>query len=53
LLALRRLSLVSGHARRGGRLLELTDDRIEVVARRSGYAAAVTMRAQFGSRLRT
>jgi transcriptional regulator GlxA family with amidase domain len=35
------------------RLLERTDDPIEIVARRSGYDAAVTMRAQFGARLRT
>ncbi len=35
------------------RLLERTDDPIEVVARRAGYEAAVTMRAQFAARLRT
>ncbi|MFL6038608.1 MAG: helix-turn-helix domain-containing protein [Gaiellaceae bacterium] len=35
------------------RLLEQTDDAIEVVARRAGYDAAVTMRAQFAGRLRT
>jgi AraC family transcriptional regulator, transcriptional activator FtrA len=35
------------------RLLERTDDPIEVVARRAGYDAAVTMRAQFAARLRT
>jgi AraC-like DNA-binding protein len=35
------------------RLLERTADPIEVVARRSGYDAAVTMRAQLGARLRT
>ena len=35
------------------RLLERTDDPVEVVARRAGYDAAVTMRAQFASRLRT
>jgi len=35
------------------RLLERTDDAIEVVARRAGYDAAVTMRAQFAARLRT
>jgi transcriptional regulator GlxA family with amidase domain len=35
------------------RLLERTDDPIEVVARRAGYDAAVTMRAQFASRLHT
>jgi transcriptional regulator GlxA family with amidase domain len=35
------------------RLLERTDDPIGVVARRAGYDAAVTMRAQFASRLRT
>jgi transcriptional regulator GlxA family with amidase domain len=35
------------------RLLERTDDPIEVVARRAGYDSAVTMRAQFASRLRT
>lgn len=35
------------------RLLEQTDDPMEVVARRAGYDAAVTMRAQFASRLHT
>jgi transcriptional regulator GlxA family with amidase domain len=35
------------------RLLERTDDSIELVARRAGYEAAVTMRARFASRLRT
>ena len=35
------------------RLLERTDDPIEVVARRAGYDAAVTMRAQFAARLQT
>jgi AraC family transcriptional regulator, transcriptional activator FtrA len=35
------------------RLLERTDDPIELVARRAGYDAAVTMRAQFAARLRT
>src|SRR5215213_2722406 len=35
------------------RLLERTDDPIEAVARRAGYDAAVTMRAQFASRLQT
>ena len=35
------------------RLLERTDDPIEVVASRAGYDAAVTMRAQFASRLQT
>ena len=35
------------------RLLERTDEPIEVVARRAGYDAAVTMRAQFASRLHT
>jgi transcriptional regulator GlxA family with amidase domain len=35
------------------RLLERTDDPVEVVARRAGYEAAVTMRAQFAARLRT
>jgi transcriptional regulator GlxA family with amidase domain len=35
------------------RLLEQTDDPIEVVARRAGYDAAVTMRAQFSARLHT
>jgi transcriptional regulator GlxA family with amidase domain len=35
------------------RLLERTDDPIELVARRAGYDAAVTMRAQFATRLRT
>lgn len=35
------------------RLLESNDDPIEVVARRAGYDAAVTMRAQFAARLQT
>jgi transcriptional regulator GlxA family with amidase domain len=35
------------------RLLERTDDPVEVVARRAGYDSAVTMRAQFAARLRT
>ena len=35
------------------RLLESTDDPVELVARRAGYDSAVTMRAQFASRLRT
>src|SRR5829696_3164852 len=35
------------------RLLERTDDPVEVVARRAGYDAAVTMRAQFAARLQT
>ena len=35
------------------RLLEQTDDPIDVVARRAGYDAAVTMRAQFSARLHT
>jgi transcriptional regulator GlxA family with amidase domain len=35
------------------RLLERTDDPIEVVARRAGYDSAVTMRAQFAARLGT
>jgi AraC family transcriptional activator FtrA len=35
------------------RLLERTDDPIEVVSRRAGYDATVTMRAQFAARLRT
>jgi AraC family transcriptional activator FtrA len=35
------------------RLLERTDDPIEIVARRAGYDAPVTMRAQFAARLRT
>jgi transcriptional regulator GlxA family with amidase domain len=35
------------------RLLESTDDPVEIVARRAGYDAAVTMRAQFASRLQT
>jgi AraC family transcriptional regulator, transcriptional activator FtrA len=35
------------------RLLERTDDPIETVARKAGYDAVVTMRAQFASRLRT
>jgi transcriptional regulator GlxA family with amidase domain len=35
------------------RLLERTDHPVDVVARRAGYDAAVTMRAQFAARLRT
>jgi transcriptional regulator GlxA family with amidase domain len=35
------------------RLLERTDDPVELVARRAGYDAAVTMRAHFASRLQT
>jgi AraC family transcriptional activator FtrA len=35
------------------RLLERSDEPIEVVARQAGYDAAVTMRAQFAARLRT
>jgi AraC family transcriptional activator FtrA len=35
------------------RLLESTDDAIEVVSRRAGYDSPTTMRAQFASRLRT
>jgi transcriptional regulator GlxA family with amidase domain len=35
------------------RLLERTDDTIEIVARRAGYDAPVTMRAQFAARLQT
>jgi AraC family transcriptional activator FtrA len=35
------------------RLLESTDDPIDVVARRAGYDSATTMRAQFTSRLQT
>jgi transcriptional regulator GlxA family with amidase domain len=35
------------------RLLETTDEPIAVVARRAGYDAAATMRAQFASRLHT
>jgi AraC family transcriptional activator FtrA len=35
------------------RLLERTDDPIETIARRAGYDAAVTMRAQFAARLQT
>jgi transcriptional regulator GlxA family with amidase domain len=35
------------------RLLEQTDDPVEVVARRAGYDSPVTMRAQFAARLRT
>jgi AraC family transcriptional activator FtrA len=35
------------------RLLERTDDPLELVARRAGYDAAVTMRAQFAARLDT
>ena len=35
------------------RLLETTDDPVEVVARRSGYESPATMRAQFATRLQT
>jgi AraC family transcriptional activator FtrA len=35
------------------RLLERTDDTVESVAHRAGYDSAVTMRAQFASRLNT
>jgi transcriptional regulator GlxA family with amidase domain len=35
------------------RLLETTDDPIEVVARRAGYDSPATMRAQFAGRLHT
>jgi AraC family transcriptional regulator, transcriptional activator FtrA len=35
------------------RLLETTDDPIELVARRSGYDSPATMRAQFAGRLQT
>jgi AraC family transcriptional regulator, transcriptional activator FtrA len=35
------------------RLLERTDEPVDAVARRAGYDAAVTMRAQFAARLRT
>jgi AraC family transcriptional regulator, transcriptional activator FtrA len=35
------------------RLLERTDDPIQLVARRAGYDSAVTMRAQFAARLTT
>jgi transcriptional regulator GlxA family with amidase domain len=35
------------------RLLESTDDPIEVVSRRAGYDSPATMRAQFASRLHT
>jgi AraC family transcriptional regulator, transcriptional activator FtrA len=35
------------------RLLETTDNPIELVARRAGYDSPATMRAQFASRLRT
>jgi transcriptional regulator GlxA family with amidase domain len=35
------------------RLLERTEDPIEAVARRAGYDSAVTMRAQFATRLQT
>jgi transcriptional regulator GlxA family with amidase domain len=37
--------------RRAQCLLERTDEPMAVVARRAGYDAAVTMRAQFTSRL--
>jgi AraC family transcriptional regulator, transcriptional activator FtrA len=35
------------------RLLESTDDPVELVSRRAGYESATTMRAQFASRLHT
>ena len=35
------------------RLLERTDDPVELIARRAGYESAVTMRAQFAARLDT
>ena len=35
------------------RLLERTDDPVQVIARRAGYDSAVTMRAQFSARLQT
>jgi AraC family transcriptional regulator, transcriptional activator FtrA len=35
------------------RLLESTDDPVELVARRAGYESATTMRAQFSTRLHT
>ena len=35
------------------RLLESTDDPIDLVARRAGYESATTMRAQFATRLHT
>jgi transcriptional regulator GlxA family with amidase domain len=35
------------------RLLERTDDSVQLVARRAGYDSAVTMRAQFATRLGT
>ena len=35
------------------RLLESTDDPVELVARRAGYDSDATMRAQFAGRLKT
>jgi len=35
------------------RLLESTDDPVELVARRAGYDTSTAMRAQFALRLRT
>jgi transcriptional regulator GlxA family with amidase domain len=35
------------------RLLERTDEAVEVVARRAGYDSATTMRAHFAARLHT
>lgn len=35
------------------RLLESTDDPVELVARRSGYDTSTAMRAQFALRLKT
>ena len=35
------------------RLLERTDDAVELVSRRAGYDSSATMRAQFAQRLQT
>jgi AraC family transcriptional regulator, transcriptional activator FtrA len=45
--------LAAERVRLAQRLLEQTDDAIELVARRSGYASTATMRAQFSARLGT
>jgi transcriptional regulator GlxA family with amidase domain len=45
--------LAAERVRLAQRLLEQTDDAIELVARRSGYASSATMRAQFAARLGT
>jgi transcriptional regulator GlxA family with amidase domain len=45
--------LAAERVRLAQRLLEQTDDPIELVARRSGYASSATMRAQFSARIAT